>query len=41
VAYVQNTDGTEILIPIKGGNVDLEVRKAWWSLGARYDEEGV
>jgi hypothetical protein len=26
------------LIPMKGGKVDLEVGKAWWHLGAKYDE---
>jgi hypothetical protein len=39
VAYVQDSDGTEILKPLKGGKVDLEITKAWSYLGAKYHEK--
>ncbi|EHK97890.1 hypothetical protein M7I_6389 [Glarea lozoyensis 74030] len=39
VGYLQDSDGTEILVPLKGGKVDFEVGNAWWHLGAKYDEK--
>ena len=38
VIYVQDPDGTEFLIPGKSNNIDLEVKKAWWMHGAKYED---
>jgi hypothetical protein len=39
VMYMQDTDGTEILIPGKAEGVDLSVGKAWRSLGVDFKSE--
>ena len=37
--YVQEHDGTDFLFPGKGGNVDLEVAKAWKMFGSDMKKE--
>lgn len=37
--FMQDENGSDYLFPAKGGNVDLEVEKAWKMFGASFPKK--
>lgn len=41
VAYIQDSDGSEFLIPGKNSEIDLEVKNIWKMLGTKLEESTI